>query len=53
MSLQISQGEYTLFSANIFGGLRAFIESLEFHQIFCTFHLPILKISNLDLEFNY
>jgi len=28
MNLQISQGEYTLFSANIFVGLRASIESM-------------------------
>ena len=34
MSLQISQGEYTLFSANIFVRLRACIESLMAREKF-------------------
>jgi len=34
MSFQISQGEDTLFSANIFVGFRAHIESLKVHEKF-------------------
>ena len=34
MSLQISHGKYTLFSANFFVGLRAYIESLKLGKKF-------------------
>ena len=48
--MQISHGEYKLFSANIFFRLRAFIKSFKSYSIYFTFHLVILKFSEQDLN---
>ena len=48
MSLQISQGEYTLFSANIFVGLRALTESLKVLEKFRISERKVQIIAMMD-----